>query len=48
MADRRVHQENRGLTIVAKPGFQFLAFVLTVMAVGLLLIGINLVIAATG
>lgn len=48
MATRRVHEENKGLTIVAKPGFQFMVFLVAVVAVALLLIGINMVIAATG
>lgn len=48
MATRRVHEENKGLTIVAKPGFQFVVFLVAVVAVALLLVGVNLVIASTG
>lgn len=48
MATRRVHEENKGLTIVAKPGFQFVVFLVAVVAVALLLIGVNLLIASTG
>ncbi len=48
MPGRRVHEENKGLTIVAKPGFQLLVFTVAVATVALLLIGINMVIASTG
>jgi hypothetical protein len=45
---RRVHEENKGLTIVAKPGFQFVVFLATITVIALIILAANLLIAAYG
>lgn len=45
---RRVHIENKGLTIVAKPGFQILVFLLAVSSVTAVLLAVNFILAGSG
>ena len=44
----RARTENKGLTIVAKPGFQVAVFLMAVAATALVLVVVNLLIAGDG
>ncbi len=45
--DRIPHKENKGITIVAKPATKVVAFVLVAIIMFLIMLGVNLVIAAS-
>ncbi len=44
--DRIPHKENKGITIVAKPATKVLVFLLAVLAVVVIMLAVNVVVAA--